>query len=117
MANPRLLSLWLPVLVWAALIFTLSGIPDLSTGLGGWDLVLRKCAHMTEYAILAVLLLRALGREAPAFAAAVAYACTDELHQHFVQGRHASPIDVGIDAVGAAAGLLALRAVLVRVRR
>ena len=37
---------WLPVLVWAAVIFTFSSIPDLGTGLGGWDLVLRKLAHV-----------------------------------------------------------------------
>ena len=117
MPASRLLSLWLPVVAWAALIFTLSGIPDLSTGLGTWDLVLRKCAHMTEYAILGALLLRALGTEPAAFALAVAYACTDELHQHFVQGRHASPVDVGIDALGVAGGLVLLRAVAARVRR
>jgi VanZ family protein len=107
MARSRALSLWLPVLAWAALIFALSSIPSLSSGLGEWDYVLRKCAHVTEYAVLGGLLLRALGRELPAFAAAVAYAATDELHQHFVPGRHASPIDVAIDAVGVTIGLLA----------
>ena len=100
------LSLWLPVVLWAGLIFALSAIPNLSSGLGVWDLVLRKCAHLTEYAILGALLLRALGREAPAFLAGVAYAVTDELHQHFVRGRHASPVDVAIDAVGVAVGML-----------
>ena len=49
---------------------------------------------------------------APAFLAGVAYAATDELHQHFVAGRHASPIDVGIDAVGVALGVLAWRRVV-----
>ena len=102
----RLLALWLPVAVWAGVIFALSSIPSLSTGLGTWDTVLRKLAHATEYAILAALLLRALGRELPALVLAVAYAATDELHQHFVRGRHSSPIDVAIDAAGAAIGLL-----------
>ena len=55
---------------------------------------------MTEYAVLALLLFRALGREVPAFPLGVAYAARDELHQAFVRGRHASPIDVAIDAVG-----------------
>jgi VanZ family protein len=41
-----------------------------------------------------------------ALAAGIAYAATDELHQHFVQGRHASPVDVAIDAVGVALGML-----------
>jgi VanZ family protein len=92
--------------VWAAVIFTLSSIPSLSTGLGVWDTILRKGAHLTEYAILGVLLVRALGRELPAFALGVAYAATDEVHQHFVAGRHASPFDAAFDAAGVALGLL-----------
>jgi VanZ family protein len=95
------------VLVWAGVIFAISSIPSLSTGLGLWDYVLRKCAHATEYAVLAVLLVRATGSYAWAFALAVAYAGTDELHQTFVRGRHGSPIDVGIDAAGALLGLAA----------
>jgi VanZ family protein len=105
----RALSVWLPVVVWAAVIFTFSSIPGLSTGLGTWDLLLRKAAHMTEYAILGALLLRALGRELPAFLVGVAYAATDEIHQHFVEGRHASAIDVALDSVGVAAGIYLLR--------
>jgi VanZ family protein len=107
LARSRAISLWLPVVAWAAVIFTLSAIPSLSSGLGAWDYVLRKCAHMTEYAVLGALLLRALEREVPAFLAAVAYAATDELHQHFVRGRHASPVDVAIDAVGVMIGVIA----------
>jgi VanZ family protein len=109
MPNSRALSLWLPVIVWAAVIFTFSSIPSLGTGLGTWDTILRKGAHMTEYAILGLLLLRALGRELPAFAIGIAYAISDELHQHFVRGRHASPIDVLIDTVGLAIGIFVVR--------
>ena len=97
---------WLPVLVWAAVIFSFSSIPDLGTGLGTWDLVLRKLAHTAEYAILGALLYRALGNEVLALGIGIAYAATDELHQHFVRGRHASPIDVAIDAVGLCVGML-----------
>jgi VanZ family protein len=106
MARSRLLTVWLPVLVWAAVIFAFSSIPSLSTGLGTWDTILRKGAHLTEYAVLGGLLYRALGREALALTAGIAYAATDELHQHFVRGRHASPVDVAIDAVGVAVGML-----------
>jgi VanZ family protein len=106
MARSRLLTVWLPVLIWAAVIFTLSSIPSLSTGLGTWDTILRKGAHLTEYAVLGGLLYRALGREPLALAAGIAYAATDELHQYFVRGRHASPVDVAIDAVGVAVGML-----------
>jgi VanZ family protein len=109
MPASRALSLWLPVVVWAAVIFTFSSIPSLSTGLGTWDTLLRKAAHMAEYAILGALLLRALGRELPAFLVGVAYAVTDEIHQHFVEGRHASPVDVALDSVGVAVGIYLLR--------
>ena len=101
-------SAWLPVLAWAAVIFALSSIPHLGTGLGTWDTILRKGAHVTEYAILGLLLLRAVGRELPAFLLGVAYAITDEIHQHFVSGRHSSPIDVAIDSAGILIGVLLL---------
>ena len=101
-------SAWLPVIAWAAVIFALSSIPHLGTGLGTWDTVLRKGAHVTEYAILGLLLLRAVGRELPAFLIGVAYAITDEVHQHFVQGRHASPVDVAIDSAGILLGIVLL---------
>ena len=109
MTTQRTLTHWLPVLFWAGVIFALSSIPSLGTGLGVWDLILRKGAHVTEYAVLALLLVRALGREAPALALGVLYAASDELHQAFVRGRHASPVDVAIDTVGLLIGLLAWR--------
>src|SRR5919201_2028976 len=65
MARSRAISLWLPVIAWAALIFALSSVPHLSSGLGTWDLVLRKCAHATEYAVLGHIIVRAVGREQP----------------------------------------------------
>ncbi|HEU5278468.1 MAG TPA: VanZ family protein [Gaiellaceae bacterium] len=106
MTRSRALTVWLPVVLWAAVIFTFSSIPSLSTGLGTWDTVLRKGAHVTEYAILGALLYRAVGREALALAAGIAYAATDEVHQYFVRGRHASPVDVAIDATGVALGMV-----------
>jgi len=107
------LSAWLPVFAWAAVIFALSSIPHLGTGLGTWDTILRKGAHVTEYAIFGLLLARAIGRELPAFLLGVGYAITDEIHQHFVTGRHSSPIDVAIDSTGVLIGVL----VFVRARR
>jgi VanZ family protein len=106
MARSHVVTVWLPVVAWAAVIFAFSSVPHLGSGLGTWDTVLRKGAHITEYAVLGALLYRALAREAVALAAGIAYAATDELHQHFVQGRHASPVDVAIDAVGVALGML-----------
>jgi VanZ family protein len=107
MSFRRRLALWGPVVVWAGLIFALSSIPSLSTGLGTWDEILRKCAHVTEYAVLGFLLMRAIGQVLPALVVGILYAATDELHQHFVRGRHPSPFDVAFDACGVALGLLA----------
>ena len=84
-------SRYAPPLAVMALIFALSATPDLSSGLGTWDLVLRKIAHLTIYAV------------------------SDEIHQSFVEGRHGSPVDVAIDATGI--GLAALVYALVARRR
>jgi VanZ family protein len=107
------LDLWLPPLALMGLIFFLSAQPDLSSGLGAWDVVLRKLAHAGVYALLFLLWWRALrdsGTESRALVAAwlitVAYSATDEWHQTFVDGRHGSPLDVLIDAGGASAAAL-----------
>jgi VanZ family protein len=97
--------MWLPVVAWAALIFAFSSIPNLGTDLGTWDFVLRKIAHVAEYAVLGVLLVRATRHVGISFALGVLYAASDEYHQTFVRGRHGSPIDVAIDAVGLAIGI------------
>lgn len=109
MLRPRVVSLWLPVAAWAAVIFALSSLQGLDSGLGVWDDVLRKLGHVTEYAVLGALLERALWRPLPAFVLGVAYATSDELHQHFVPGRTGAPLDVAIDAVGVLVGIVAYR--------
>src|SRR2546421_744727 len=98
---------WAPPIALMGVIFVLSAQPDLSTGLGAWDLIGRKIVHMLEYALLCLLWWRALREVAVARAALVlavcvslAYAVTDEFHQTFVHGRHGTPVDVGIDAAG-----------------
>ena len=103
------LSLWAPPIALMTVIFVLSAQPDLSSGLGTADLILRKIAHMAEYGLLVFLWWRALrtvAAERVAIAAAVGisfvYAASDELHQSFVEGRHGTPVDVLIDSVGMA---------------
>jgi VanZ family protein len=103
----RRLDPWAPPLVFMAVIYLFSAQPDLNSGLGTIDLVGRKIIHASEYALLTFLWWRALRTVLPArravLAAAVtviAYAVTDEFHQHFVQGRHGTPVDVFIDAIG-----------------
>jgi VanZ family protein len=98
---------WAPIVLWAAVIFAFSSVPSLSSGLGTWDLVLRKIAHLSEYAILGALLVRAIQRPAVAILAGGLYAASDEFHQHFVRGRHAAWYDVLIDTVGVTIGVLA----------
>jgi hypothetical protein len=105
----RLAARLLPPLALMALIFALSAQPDLNSGLGVWDTILRKLVHMAEYGLLWFLWWRALGyRLAPlAVAITLLYAGTDELHQTAVHGRHGSPWDWAIDAAGVGvAGLL-----------
>ena len=109
MPSSPALRLWAPVVLWAAVIFAFSAVPSLGSGLGTWDLLLRKLAHVAEFAVLGALLVRALGRPGAAFALGVAYAVSDEVHQHFVAGRRGAPLDVLIDSVGVALGIAAWR--------
>jgi VanZ family protein len=106
--------LWLPVVAWAALIFAFSSVPDLGTGLGGWDLVLRKIAHAAEYAVLGALLVRATGRAGVAVGLGTLYAVSDEVHQSFVPGRLGSPLDVALDAGGVLVGVVVWQTVRAR---
>ena len=78
----------------------------------------RKLGHVTEFAILAILLWRAVDWHSPpgsgrdwrrivsAFLLSILYAATDEFHQLFVPSRGASVGDVCIDGFGAILGLL-----------
>ncbi len=104
----RALSRFGPPLALMGVIFFFSAQPDLGTGLGTWDLIIRKAAHMAEYGLLWFLWYRALELRSPwpAIAIAVAYAATDEFHQSFVEGRHGTPVDVLIDSVGIAVAVL-----------
>ena len=101
---------WVWVIAWAAVIFAFSSIPSLGTGLGTWDLALRKVAHGAEFAILAALIWRATRSEPAALLIAALYAATDELHQSFVPGRVGSFTDWAIDLGGIVIGLAFLRA-------
>jgi VanZ family protein len=98
------------VLLWAAVIFTLSSFPNPPGATGNeWQ---SNLAHMTEYAILGALAWRWLAAFRPAWSpvvlAAVAwlaclgYGVSDEFHQSFVANRDSSVMDVGFDALGAA---------------
>lgn len=82
------------------------------------EMPVRKAAHMTEYAILAILLLHMLTalweQKVPfqkkwygiAIGLSACYASTDEFHQLFIEGRSGQVRDVLIDTAGAAIGML-----------
>ena len=135
---------WLPVLVWMSLIFTASGDPQsfqhstrLLAPILHWliphlsdehlNLIVvaaRKCAHLAEFAVLALLFWRALRQPVKndprpwrwpearlALLEVMLYAASDEFHQLFVPTRDARVLDVLIDTCGGMLGLLLLWAI------
>lgn len=82
--------------------------------------VVRKTAHVTEYAVLAWLLARAFLKPGTpqgrwhrklvliAWVIAALYSASDEIHQAFVPNREPRTMDVALDSLGAALGLAAL---------
>lgn len=106
----KLTSLWLPVLLWASVIFTFSSFPTATTTnfyLG--DFLLKKSAHVIEYGVLATLIYRALINSNVvriksmwiSVLIAFLYGLTDEFHQSFTPGRGPKFTDVLIDTFGA----------------
>lgn len=131
------LKFWLPVLIWMTVIFGASAdshsyehssrifvpflrwlfphmpLPEIDT----LHHLCRKCCHLTVYAILGLLVYRALNRSgnnlAPwswprvggALLIVFLYASSDEYHQSFVPTRTPLFSDVCIDTSGAAIAL------------
>lgn len=129
---------WLPAILWMGVIFLMSTDagsaahtskiieplvlwikPDASRDQFEFvHFIVRKLGHLSEYAVLALLVLRASRRTLQltpdkwswraagvALLTAAAYAATDEWHQSFVPGRTAAVSDVLIDSSGALVGL------------
>jgi VanZ family protein len=106
------LKYYLPVLLWAALIFTLSSIPRLTPPPLGIR-VSDKIYHFIEFAIFGLFLARTFGhlfssrRRAAAILSAaltgILWAVLDEVHQMFVPGRDASLLDALADTAGVVA--------------
>jgi len=104
---------WLPVLVWAGLIFWLSSMsitpePDAIRGFPGWS----QEAHFALYLVLGALLFRAIFahsskmRFSMPMVIGALYAASDEVHQYFVPGRQADMLDFMVDVAGLAFGIL-----------
>ena len=130
----------MPALLWMGLIFSASSdqgsfprssriiapivlwlFPHASEGeVHAVVVVVRKCGHLTEYAVFALLVWRALHQSKnhlPAWSwpkvggtllLVFLFAATDEFHQSFVPTRTPLVSDVFIDTAGGALGLLLL---------
>lgn len=123
-----------PPLLWMAVISGLSTDAFSSDSTGGYVLpilrwlfpgtsaevlalvhtAIRKAMHVLEYAVLALLWVRALrapgrpwsvGPALIAWALASVFAAGDEYHQSFLATRAGTPLDVAWDALGATLGL------------
>lgn len=145
-------------IIWMGVIFIFSaqnkeessvvseGLSDRIVGTAGWlfrlhlseerlyeiayaiEYFIRKAAHMTEFAILAILLyiwigrwqLTRLRRYGLAVILTMAYACSDEFHQLFVEGRAGQISDVAVDSIGALLGLMLfilLQGIFIKLKR
>jgi len=107
----KIIFFWIPVIVWASVIFTFSANPTTQTSEIHWqDFVVKKTAHMIFYAILAILLYRALKesnlqKEKAGWLSIFScffYGLTDEFHQSFTPGREPRLRDVIFDTIGSA---------------
>lgn len=133
---PGFIKYWFPVLLWLALIFV--GSTDLMSAehtsriigpflrwfnpevsaetIARVQFFVRKIGHLSEYAVLAILIWRAFRRGSSwhmklsilfvrALFGCGILAATDEFHQSFVPSRTSSAVDVMIDICGALLGL------------
>jgi VanZ family protein len=106
---------WRPAALWTLLIEALILWPNPPEVPQGWSVVLGdfvkldKLAHVALFAVLSVLLLRALVTEGRpmwiAFVACAAFGACTEVQQHFVPTRSMEFGDFLADAAGAAIGL------------
>lgn len=104
----RFIKYWLPVIIYAILIFYISSIPGIRIPklFSGQDVLF----HVLEYALFALLINRALKeyyssqaritRLSIVFGLAIIYAISDEFHQSFIPYRLASIHDIASDGVG-----------------
>lgn len=123
---------YIPLLAWMLIIFLFShqvadesaeysrlaiwllqvlGIDLTEIAKGNATFIVRKAAHITEYFILCLLALNVAKHKwlAPNFyfiamIFSILYACSDEFHQTFIQGRVGCIQDVGVDSIGVLIG-------------
>ena len=112
----KFIRYWLPALIWMLLIFLGSSIPSARVSQNGTlDFLAHKVAHLFEYAVLYLLVYRALNQGKGAFDEreivvalflVTLYGGSDEFHQSFIPGRESRLRDVFIDFLGGLAGVV-----------
>lgn len=112
----RFISLWGPVILFAALVFVISSMssPIDEAPFPLFD----KIAHITEYTLFAMLLFRALQGTWNGMSffwlafitvmITLIYGASDELHQSFVEARTSDIKDWAADGMGAIAAMTAI---------
>ena len=109
------LRIWWPALVVAALILILTSVPRDAASPGSSSLMEKGLhAHFLAFALLGMLLRRALRHQWPGLSAGrvllwvcaigAIYGLVDELHQIPIPGRFCSQWDLAADTLGAWAG-------------
>ena len=109
----RLLKSWLPVVLWASIILSAANDQFSEKKTEGWldrlfgrvrpeiNAMVRKSAHIGEYAILALLSWRARRTWVTPLLICLAVATADETLQAMTATRTGSPADVLLDICGA----------------
>lgn len=109
---------WLPVVMWMSVIFAGSSIGDVPrVGDKATDGTVHRAAHVLEFAVLGMLLLRAVSGGKPttkremllALLITALYGASDEFHQRFTPGRSSEGIAVVFDVAGGLIGMWAWR--------
>lgn len=120
------INAWLPVLVWALLIFHFSsGIVPIVSIVHWQDFLIKKTGHVILFGTLAVLIFRGLriekiNRKKAAvwsIILAAVYGATDEYHQMFTLGREPHVRDIFIDLIGASLIILAVYKIVPRLSK
>ncbi len=122
----RVIKLWLPVIVWAAIILSAANDEFSTAHTRGWlervfgdvppivNHVFRKGGHITAYAILGLLGWRANRTVRGALLIVIAVASVDETMQSMTLTREGTPFDVLLDTCGALLALTFVPAVRAR---
>lgn len=122
----RLIRQWLPVVLWAAIILSAANDRFSDAQTGGWlerlfgrvppevNVLMRKTAHVAEYAVLALLAWRARRTFMTPMLITLVVSSADETLQGMTVTRTGTPKDVALDLLGAAIALTCAFAIRAR---